>query len=78
MSSLIYGSHATTLTRRECKDIQYTVVNLILPKNGINRKSPRGIVFGTAQFGGLGLEPLATADSGKMRYVLYSLEAATS
>jgi hypothetical protein len=47
--SLGYGTPATTLTHQECYDIQKPVVNAILPKMGISRKAPRGVVFGTAQ-----------------------------
>jgi hypothetical protein len=78
MPSLGYGPCATTLTWCKCEDIQCPVVNVILPKHGIKRKSSRSVIFGTAQFGGLGLEHLATAGSGKMRHVLYSLDASKS
>jgi hypothetical protein len=59
LPSLGYGTPATTLTQQECYNIQKPVVNAILPKMGISRKAPRGVVFGTAQCGGLGLEHLA-------------------
>jgi hypothetical protein len=54
-----YGTHATTLTQQECYYIQKPVVNAILPKMMISRKAPRGIVFGKAQYDGLGQEHLA-------------------
>jgi hypothetical protein len=44
----------------ECYNIKKPVVNAILPKTGISRKAHRSVVFGTAQFGGIGLEHLAT------------------
>jgi hypothetical protein len=53
LPSLVYGTPATTLTQQECYDIQKTVVNATLPKLGISRKAPRGVVFDTAQYGGL-------------------------
>jgi hypothetical protein len=58
MSSLGYGTPVTTLTKKDCEEIQRLVVNTILPKMGIARSAPRAIVFGTAQFGGLGLTHL--------------------
>jgi hypothetical protein len=59
LPSIGYGTPATTLTQQECYNIQKPVVNAILPKMGIRRKSHRSVFFGTAQFGGLGLEHLA-------------------
>jgi hypothetical protein len=59
LPSIGYGTPATTLTQQECYNIQKPVVNGILPKMGISRKAHRSVVFGTAQFGGLGLEHLA-------------------
>jgi hypothetical protein len=53
--SLGYGMCATTLSFQDCEDIQRPVINAILPKMGINRKASRSVVFGMAQFGGLGL-----------------------
>jgi hypothetical protein len=53
--SLGYGTPATTLSKKDCEEIQRPVVNTILPKMGIARTAPRAIVFGTAQYGGLGL-----------------------
>jgi hypothetical protein len=54
LPSIGYGAPATTLTQQECYNIQTPVVNAILPKMGIIRKAYRSVVFGTAQFGGLG------------------------
>jgi hypothetical protein len=54
-----YGTPAKTLTQKECYNIQNPVVNAILPKMGTSRKAHRTVVFGTAQFGGLGLDHLA-------------------
>jgi hypothetical protein len=60
LPSLGYGMGATTLSFQECEDIQRPFIKAILPKMGINRKAARSVVFGTAQFGGLGLDHLAT------------------
>jgi hypothetical protein len=60
LPSIGYGMCATTLILQECEYIQRPVINAILPKMVINRKAARVIVFGTAQFGGLGLDHLAT------------------
>jgi hypothetical protein len=59
LPSLGYGMCAIMLSTKECEEIKRPVINAILPEMGINRKAPRAIVFGTAQFGGLGLEYLA-------------------
>jgi hypothetical protein len=59
MPSLAYGLPETTLTKEECEAIQRPVVNAILPKMGIARSAPRKVVFGTKQYGGLGLTHLA-------------------
>jgi hypothetical protein len=55
MPSMGYGTPATTLTKKDCEEIKRPVVNAILPKMGISLSAPRAVVFGTAQFGGLGL-----------------------
>jgi hypothetical protein len=60
LPSIGYGTPAKTLTQQECYNIQKPVVNVILPKMRISRKAHRSVVFGTDQFGGLGLEHLAT------------------
>jgi hypothetical protein len=44
-----YGTPATTLSKKECEEIQKPVVDAILPKMGIARTTPRAVVFGTAQ-----------------------------
>jgi hypothetical protein len=58
IASVGYGTPATTLTKQDCEEIQKPVVNAILPKIGIARSAPRAVVFGTSQFGGLGLTHL--------------------
>jgi hypothetical protein len=71
LPSLGYGMCATTLSFQECEDIQRPVVNAILPKMGINRKASIAVVFGTAQFGGLGLYHLATLEGhSRLQYLL--------
>jgi hypothetical protein len=60
LPSIRYGMCATTLSYQECEDIHRPFISAILPKMGINRKSARAVVFGTAQFWGLGLDHLAT------------------
>jgi hypothetical protein len=59
MLSMGYGTPSTTLMNKDCEEIQTPVVNAILPKMGIARTAPRALVFGTAQFRGLGLRHLA-------------------
>jgi hypothetical protein len=59
MPSLGYGTPIMTLTKKDCEETQRPVLNAILPKMGIARTAPRAVVFGTSQFGGLGLTHLA-------------------
>jgi hypothetical protein len=74
LPSLRYGMCATTLSFQECEDIQRPFVNAILPKMCINRKASRAVVFGTAQFGGLGLDHLATLQGhSRLQYILVHL-----
>jgi hypothetical protein len=71
MPSLGYGTPATILMKKEYEEIQRPVVNAILPKMGIARTSPRAVVFGTAQFGGLGLTHLAALQGHtRLHYLL--------
>jgi hypothetical protein len=71
LPSLGYGMCATTLSFQECEDIQRPVINAILPKMGINSKASRAVVFGTAQFGGLRLDHLATLQGhSRLQYIL--------
>jgi hypothetical protein len=74
MPSIGYGTPATTLTQQECYNIQKPVVNAILPKMGISRKAHRSVVFGTAQFGVLGLEHLAAYQGhNRLQYLMVHL-----
>jgi hypothetical protein len=71
MPGLGYGTPATTLSKKECEEIQRPVVNAILPKMGIARTAPRAVVFGTAQYGGLGLTHLMALQGHKcLQYLL--------
>jgi hypothetical protein len=75
LPSLGYGMCATTLSLQECEDIQRPVINAILPKMGIHRKAARVVVFGTAQFGGLGSDHLATLQGhSRLQYILGYLQ----
>jgi hypothetical protein len=71
MPSLGYGTPVTTPTKKDCEEIQRPLVNAILPKMGIARNAPRAVVFGTAQYGGLGLIHLAALqDHTRLQYLL--------
>jgi hypothetical protein len=63
MPSLAYGTPATTLSYKECEDVQRAVVAAILPKMGIVRNAARKVVFGSAKYCGLGLNHLATTEN---------------
>jgi hypothetical protein len=71
MPSIAYSTPATTLSFKECDDLQKNVVNAILPKMGITSKAPRTVVFGTPRYGGIGLDHLAAVQShGEHQYLL--------
>jgi hypothetical protein len=74
MASISYGTAATSLTYKECEEIQRPVVNAILPKMGINRNKARTVVFGTSKYEGLGLDHLyALQGFAKSQYLVGSL-----
>jgi hypothetical protein len=60
LTSLVYGTYTTTLSFKECEDVQRAVIAAILPKMGIVRDAARKVVIGTAKYGGIGLDHLAT------------------
>jgi hypothetical protein len=71
MPSLGYGTPATTFTKKDCDKIQKPIVNAIISKMGIARSSPKAVVFGTSQFGGLGLTHLAALQGHtRLHYLL--------
>jgi hypothetical protein len=63
MPDISYGTPTTTLSFKECDDLQKPVANAILPKMGITSKPPRAVVFGTARYGGIGLDHLTAVQS---------------
>jgi hypothetical protein len=74
MASIYYGTEATSLTYKECEEIQRPVVNAILPKMGINRNTARTVVFGTSKYGGLGLDNLSAVQLfAQLQYLIGSL-----
>jgi hypothetical protein len=71
MPSIGYGTPATTVSFKECDDLQKPIVNAILPKMGITSKAPRAVVFRTTRYGGIGLDYLAVVQShGQLQYLL--------
>jgi hypothetical protein len=71
MPSLGDATPATTLKKQDCEEIQKPVVNAILPMMGILRSALRAVVFGTAQFGGLGLTHLTVMQGHtRLQYLL--------
>jgi hypothetical protein len=71
MPSLTYGTPATSLTCKECTDLQNPVVGAILPKMGINLYAPRAIVFTTSKYVGLELDHVAAVRGfGWMLYLM--------
>jgi hypothetical protein len=49
LPSLAYGTPATTISYKECEDVQRAVVAAILPKMGMVRSAARKVVFGSAK-----------------------------
>jgi hypothetical protein len=71
MPSLGYGTPVTTFTKKDCEEMQIPVVNAMLPKMGIALSAPRAVIFGTAQFGGLGLTQLTALQvHTRLQYLL--------
>jgi hypothetical protein len=71
MPSLAYGTPATTLSYKECEDVQRAVVVAILPKMGIVRNAARKVVSGSAKYCGLGLDHLATIQNyARLQYLI--------
>jgi hypothetical protein len=71
MPSLAHGTPATTLSYKECEDVQWPVVAVILPKMGIVRNAARKVVFGSAKYCGLGLDHLATVQNfSRLQYLI--------
>jgi hypothetical protein len=71
MPRLAYGTPATTLSYKECEDVQQAVVAAILPKMGIVRNAARKFVFGSAKYCGLGLDHLATIQNySRLQYLI--------
>jgi hypothetical protein len=71
LPSLAYCTPATTLSYKECEDVQWTVVAAILPKMGIIRNAARKVVFGSAKYCGLGLDHLATIQNySRLQYLI--------
>jgi hypothetical protein len=68
---LEYGTPTTTLSNKECEDIQRAVIAAILPKMGIVRNAIRKVMFGTAKYGGLGLNHVATIQNySRLQYLI--------
>jgi hypothetical protein len=71
LPSLAYGTPATTLSNKECEDVQRAVIAAILPKMGIVRNAARKVVLGTSKYGGLGLDHLATIQNySRLQYLI--------
>jgi hypothetical protein len=79
MPILANGTPMTSLTFKECTNVQKSVVNAILPKMGINRKAPRAVVFGTSKYDELELDHLAAVQGfGCLQYLMGNLRCQDS
>jgi hypothetical protein len=71
LPSLAYDTPATTLSYKECEDVQQAVVAVILPKMGIVHNAARKVVFGSEKYCGLGLDHLATIQNySRLQYLI--------
>jgi hypothetical protein len=71
MPILAYGTPATTLSYKECDDVQRAEVAAILPKMRIVRNAARKVVFGLEKYCGLGLNHLATVQNfSRLQYLI--------
>jgi hypothetical protein len=64
MPSLAYGKPATSLTVKECTDLQKPVVNANFPNDGINCKAAHAVISATLKYCGLELDHLAAVQGG--------------
>ena len=55
-----YPLQVTTFTDKECNEIQKSFMHKLLPKIGLNRNTPRSIIYGPRSLGGRGLMDLRT------------------
>jgi hypothetical protein len=77
IKSLSYGTPGTPLSFKECNNMQKPLFNFILPKMVINRNAERPVVFGTAQYGRMGLDHLETVQNyGQLQYLIGSHDTA--
>jgi hypothetical protein len=74
MASLSYITAATSLDIKECEEIQRPIFNAFLPKMGVNRNTARTVMFGTSNYGELGMDHLTTVQGcAQLQYPIGSL-----
>ena len=52
---LHYSISITLFTQKQCNQIQSNIMSVLLPKMGLNRHTPRAVVFAPRELGGMGL-----------------------
>ena len=57
---IAYPISLTKFTQKECDDIQSIFYRYELPKMGLNRHTPKDLLFGPLELGGFGLHNLYT------------------
>jgi hypothetical protein len=57
---LTYPLSCTSLTQKQCKNVQAPALAALLPKMHLNRHTPHAVLFGDYCFGGLSLPDLYT------------------
>ena len=58
LKSIEYPLPATTLTKKECNDIMWSLIKNFLPRMGINRYMRRDVVYALPESQGLGLKDI--------------------
>eukprot|EP00957_Ditylum_brightwellii_P117540 8964548-Ditylum_brightwellii.AAC.1 len=50
---------STSLTPKQCKDLQTILMSRLLPRLGYHQLFPHAVAFGPEKYGGIGLQSLA-------------------
>jgi hypothetical protein len=72
---LIFPLPCSSLTQKQCRDVQAPALEALLPKLHLNRHTPRAVVFAGCKYGGLSLTDLYTNQSiGQLKLLLGHLK----
>jgi hypothetical protein len=60
LPTLKYGNEATVIPEETLNRIQQTLTQALIPRLGLNRHTPRPLIYATHQMGGVGIQKLNT------------------